>query len=145
VATLAWTPGRTRVELGASVWTSQSQTTTSSEAGARFGMTVLGGSACYALVKAPFELGPCAGAEVAFVRANGFGAKTNYEATAQWASAAGSLLGGVPLGSVVSLRVRLDALVPLSRPTFIVENEGQVHRPPTLGVRGSLGVEIHFL
>ena len=60
-------------------------------------------------------------------------------------SAALGALGTVPLGAGFALRTRLEALLPLSRPTFIVENGGTVHQPPTLGVRGSLGVELHFL
>lgn len=143
--TVAWTPGRARIEASASIWSAQSQTTTSSEMGARFAMTAIGGSACWALVKSAVELGPCAGGEVAFVGAEGFGAKENRSANARWASASGSVLAGIPLGSMISIRARLDALVPLSRPTFVVENEGTVHRPPTLGVRGSVGLEIHFL
>ena len=45
----------------------------------------------------------------------------------------------------VTLRGELDGIVPLARPTFVVEGAGNVHRPAALGVRGAIGAEILFL
>lgn len=142
---LAWLPGRTRVEAFGSLYGAQSQTTSLSSAGARFAMTAVGVGACHALIRGRLELSPCAGAEIAIVRASGFGATTNYETGAEWTSALGSVLVALPIGRDVAVRTRLDALAPLSRPSFVVENEGPVHRPPTLGVRAWLGAELRFL
>ena len=91
------------------------------------------------------DLSPCLGADVHFVSASGYGADSNYAASATWPSMSGGVLGRIGLSSWLSARARVDTFVPLSRPTFVVENEGTVHRPPTLGLSTSLGVEVLFL
>jgi len=55
------------------------------------------------------------------------------------------LLGGGPFNSCSGLRARADGLVPLGRPSFEVENEGVVHKPPPFGIRAAFGVELNFL
>ncbi|MBX3222487.1 MAG: hypothetical protein KF795_18360 [Labilithrix sp.] len=144
--TLAWTPGRVRVEVDARRWAAQSASVPASAAGARFEMTSLGGRGCWrALATTGFDLAPCAGADVQLVTASGYGADANFTAKAGWAAFAGGALARLPLASWIALRARLEAFVPLSRPTFVVENDGLVHRPPTLGAAASLGAEALFL
>jgi hypothetical protein len=144
--TLAITPGRWRFELDGRMWASQSQSRAASDAGARFSMTSVGGRGCWTALRAgSLDLAPCLGADVHFVSAPGYGADTNFDATAQWVTLDGGALGRVGLTSWLAVRTRLDAFVPLTRPTFVVEGEGSVHRPPTLGAAASLGVEVLFL
>jgi hypothetical protein len=143
---LAWTPGRFRLEADGRRWGSQSRTITASDAGARFSMTSIGARGCWAALRTTsFDLSPCAGADVHLVSAPGYGADANYTATARWATVAGGALARVPLASWLALRARVEAFVPLSRPTFVVEGEGPVHRPPTLGAAASFGAEVLFL
>jgi hypothetical protein len=144
-ASLAWTPSALRIEATASAWSGQSQTIDQSTAGARFTMTSLGAGACYALLRGSFEIGPCAGASVYFVTATGFGATANYDASARWAAIDGGLLARVPVTSWLALRARADGLAPFGRPSFEVENEGVVHKPPPIGIRAALGAELNFL
>lgn len=108
-------------------------------------MTSLAAGACYTLLEDAVEVAPCAGGSIHWVSAEGFGATANYDASARWVSADGGLLARAPLTSWLALRARADGLVPLGRPTFAVENEGVVHRPPPFGVRAALGVELNFL
>ncbi len=144
--TLAWSPGRLRLELDARRWSSQSQSLASSVSGARFAMTSLGARACWTTLRAgDFELAPCAGADVHLVSADGYGADANYSASAEWTTVTGGALGRFALASWLSLRARAEAFVPLSRPTFVVQNEGPVHRPPSIGAAATLGVEVLFL
>jgi hypothetical protein len=118
----------------------------SSETGARFSLTSVGLRGCFAaLRRGSVELAPCVGSDVQLVSATGFGADTNYSATAQWLTATGGALTRFELTSWLALRGRAEAFVPLSRPTFIVEGEGAVHRPPTLGAAASVGAELRFL
>jgi hypothetical protein len=142
---IAWTPRRFRLEAGAAAWTAQSGTVADSPAGARFAMTTASASACLSVIGGAIDVAPCAGTSATFVSARGFGATNNYEASARWMSADGGILARLPLASWISVRARVDALVPLARPTFAVEGEGTVHRPPPLGVRAALGAEITFL
>ena len=142
---LAWTPGRARVEIAGSYFSGQSKTTDASQAGARFTLLVAGARGCWALLRGAVELSPCAGADVQVMRAKGFGAAQNYDASGAWLSAAGGALVRVPLGSWFALRADADAIVPLSRPTFVVEGDGAVHRPSSIGARAGIGAELLFL
>jgi hypothetical protein len=143
--TLAWTPGRARVELDARRWASQSQTLSTSDSGARFSMTTLGARACWAAVRAGrFDLSPCVGADVFLVAAPGYGANTNYAASADWAALNAGALARLSLVPWLALRAMVDGAVPLARPTFVVQNEGALHRASTLGAAASLGVEALF-
>jgi len=142
---LAWTPGRTRLELTGSLFSAQSKTTASTQAGGRFTLFVAAARGCWALLQGAFELSPCAGIDLQSVSAKGFGASQNYDASGAWVSAAGGALVRVPLTSWLAVRADADALVPLSRPTFVVEGDGAVHRPSSIGARAGIGAELLFL
>ncbi len=142
---LAWTPGRGRIEVAGSFFSSQSKTTATSTAGARFNLLDAGARGCWALLQGAVELSPCAGIDVQSVSAKGFGATQNYDANGTWVSAAGGALIQVPLASWFALRADADAIVPLSRPTFVVEGDGAVHRPSSIGARAGIGAELLFL
>jgi hypothetical protein len=142
---VAWTPGALRIEALVSTFAGQSQTVDQSTAGARFSMTSLAAGACYTVLKSVIELAPCGGGSMHWVTAEGFGATANYDASARWAAIDAGLLARAPLTSWLALRARADGLVPLGRPSFEVENEGVVHKPPPFGIRAALGVELNFL
>ena len=145
-AGLAWTPGRARVEVVGSFFSAQSKTTATSAAGARFNLLVAGARGCWALVQGPVELSPCVGLDLQTMSAKGFGAtQNNYEANGAWMSAAAGGLFRLPLASWFALRADVDAIVPFSRPTFVVEGDGAVHRPSAIGARAGIGAELLFL
>jgi hypothetical protein len=93
----------------------------------------------------PFEGAPCGGAALAFVDASGFGAQTNYAASARWVDVAGGALARVKVARWLALRATVEVTAPLSRPTFVVEGEGDVHRPAAFGGAASLGAEALIL
>lgn len=142
---LAWTPGRTRLEVGGSYFSAQSKTADASAAGARFTLLVAGGRACWAVLQGALEIAPCAGAAVQIMSARGFGAPQNYEANGAWMSATGGALVRLPIASWLALRADADAVVPMTRPRFVVEGDGAVHRPSAVGGRAGFGVELLFL
>lgn len=143
--TIAWTPGRVRLEVDGRRWAAQSGTD-GTGAGARFTLSSLGGRGCYAALRAGgFDLGPCAGADAQLVSANGFGADTNFARSAAWASIAAGALARLAVTSWLGVRARAEGAMPLSRPTFIVENRGTVHRAAPIGLAGSIGLEANFL
>lgn len=142
---LAWTPGAARLELAGSYFSAQSQTTGVSSAGARFTSGVVGARASWTLLQSVIELSPRVGADVELLRASGFGAADNYDASAAWLSVAGGALVTVPVTHWLSLRADADGIVPLSRPRFVVDGEGAVHQPSTFGLRAAIGAELLFL
>ena len=145
-ASLAFTRERLRIEVDGRRWASQSGAVATADAGARFTMTSAGLRSCFRVVRAgPLDASPCAGADLAFVEAAGYGAQTNYAASARWFDAAGGALVRAKLARWLALRATLEAFVPLSRPTFVVEGQGDVHRPPVLGGAASLGAEALIL
>jgi hypothetical protein len=59
------------------------------------------------------------------------------------AAPASATLGGLfqwPSRSWISLQTRAEAVFPLSRPEFVIEGLGRVHRPDAVGVTALLGV-----
>ena len=141
----AYLPGRARIEIAGSYFSGQSKTTASSSAGADFTLLSAGLRGCWAIVRSDVELSPCAGADLQQVSASGFGAAQNFDTDAAWLSAAGGLLLRMPLTSWLALRAQADAVVPLSRPRFVVEGDGAVHQPSAIGARAGIGAELLFL
>ncbi|MBX3190028.1 MAG: hypothetical protein KF819_23585 [Labilithrix sp.] len=144
-AALAWTPGPARLEVSGSYFVAQSETAGGSAAGAALTLVVLGARGCWALARGPVELSPCLGVDVHLVGARGFGAARNFDESARWAAGTGGALLRVPVAPWLALRAQADAVVPLARPRFVVENEGTVHRPSAMGARGTIGAELLFL
>lgn len=143
--TLAWTPGIVRVEADGRRWGSQSRSIEGGS-GARFTLTSIGLRGCASLLRrGPVDLAPCLGGDLHLLDARGFGADANYTPTARFTTASGGVLGRFSLTHWLAVRGRIEAMVPLARPSFVVENEGYVHRPPTLGASASVGAEVNFL
>ena len=143
---LAWTPRAFRVEVAGGYFSGQSRTTDGSRAaGARFGLLTVGGRGCWAALRGGFDLGPCAGVDIVHMTAGGFGAPTNFDASGTWAAGALGGLARIPLTRSFALRADLDAIVPFSRPRFVVENDGAVHKPAGVGARAAIGAELNFL
>ena len=64
-----------------------------------------------------------------------------------WAEVIAGTFGTVRIAGPFSARITVEALVPLKRPTFVVLHDGVVetlHRPATLGGKGTLGIEARF-
>lgn len=143
---VGWTPGRARVELETRVLASQSATLEASQAGADFSVLTFGARGCFAVVHGgSLEVSPCAGADVHFGSAAGYGARTNFDASARWTALTGGVLLRAPLASWLAVRARADLAVPLARPDFVVQNEGSVHRPAAAAALVTAGLEANFL
>jgi hypothetical protein len=144
--TVSFTPGHFVFEVDGRRWVSQSQTRVESGAGAHFSMTTLGGRACWAAIRTDaFDVSPCAGLDVHLTDAQGYGAVKNVAASATWGAANAGVLGRLPITTWLGLRARAEISGALARPTFVVEDDGPVHRPALFGTSASLGVEVHFL
>ncbi len=143
--TAAWTPGRARLELDGRVWSSQSASMATSSTGARFSMRTLGGRACWSAVRSgALEVSPCAGADVNFVTGAGYGTTRDVEGDAAWTVIAAGGLVRLRLTPWLALRSRIEAAVPVTRPTFVVENVGDLHQPSAWTGLVSVGLEVNF-
>ena len=90
------------------------------------------------------EIGPCIGVEIGRLHAKGFGVTDPGEASELWVALKGGGALGWSLWSWLSLVLRLDAVVPLTRPRFVLEGVGPVHRASAVAGRAAAGVEVHF-
>jgi hypothetical protein len=104
----------------------------------------LGGRACGSWRARLLAFGPCLGASASWIRASGFGAEVNSSPT--------TLTGEALIGARLSLHVTrwaalhmgANLVLPFDRPTFLIDNEGDVYHPFAAGFRGALGAEGHF-
>jgi hypothetical protein len=88
--------------------------------------------------------GACIVFELGSMHATAFGAAVNGSGDISWISPGLGLTGGYSLFPGLSLRARIEALVPLDRSEFILENVGPVHEPSQLVGRLSVGLDADF-
>jgi hypothetical protein len=88
-------------------------------------------------------LGPCGGAEVGLVRAEGSGAGARDD-TGFWGSAVLHARASWQLGRVVALESQVGALVPFVRYRFEAVTGGEVTRSAALGLEAALGLSFRL-
>lgn len=148
--TLAWTPGRLRIEAEGKLFGGQGDNVSGRPEGADFYAKGLGGRACFAVVaRSSFDVAPCLGIGAEIMIAHGRKSDHDDRKTEVWASFTGGALGRVFLTKWLAMRARIEAVVPVLPPDFVVEvgGEGQrsVFRPSAIGGAGTFGAEVLFL
>jgi hypothetical protein len=107
---------------------------------AQFSLLAGGVRACYELARGLLEVDACGGVELGRLAASGERLDDAASFADWWL--APSL--GVTLGSVVAgplyFRAGADALVPVLREAYRVNDSVLVHRPPSIGVRGGIAL-----
>lgn len=144
-ATAALLVGAQRIELGiAARPASKASLPGRPTAGGAVDLLAGWAGTCRSLLRSPLALGPCVALEVGRLHAAGFGVSEPGQAERPWvAASAGALLVWAPYGRL-GLTLRADLVVPLTRPTFVIEDLGPVHRPGDVAGRASLGLEYAF-
>jgi hypothetical protein len=97
---------------------------------------------CATIVIDRFEIGPCAGGELANMRGSGtsFQDRTHY-----WFSLVGSAMAVLSISPAVAVFARADVVVPTARRSFSNSNESNtVYQVPANASRGALGLELRF-
>jgi hypothetical protein len=89
------------------------------------------------------RVGPAVALEVGSARASGYGVSTPMQGSAAWYAASIGLFASMRSGDV-GLAAELMAVVPLTRPDFVVENAGVAHTPAAIGLRAGLAGEVRF-
>jgi hypothetical protein len=75
---------------------------------------------------------------------DGFGTSGPTLGEALWTAVKPGLMATLGTRSSAALVLRLDAAFPLSRPEFVIEGVGVVHRPAAVAGRASAGLELSF-
>jgi hypothetical protein len=116
--------------------------------GGTFSLASAGARACGTRLFGPVEVGPCVGGEVDVMRGTGT-AQTSLEKNGVWSALDGSALASWSPGRRVGLNVRLDGVLPLARPSFVIAQQAGtgdifVHRSAAVTFRAAVGIELRF-
>ncbi|WP_437314112.1 hypothetical protein [Sorangium sp. So ce385] len=141
--------GPARLEAGASFWPGR-RAESAAKPGTGGTIDLVAGSlaACALLppleraVRPDFEVGvPCAGVELGRMHAEGFGVSDPGEGSGVWVALRSGAAASWVVAPWMRLRLRLEAVVPLERPRFVLEGVGEVHEP-SVAARAALGLEL---
>jgi hypothetical protein len=111
----------------------------------QFNLTAAALAACFNLGREGLAFGACADAELGVVSAQGVGVSESLPAQTLWSALGAGAYAAIPLGPHFRIPLHVDVLAPLRRTEFVFKNEpGRVFQTPAVGVRISLGVELHF-
>ena len=147
--TIGWTNERFRLEVAGRSDLSHQHVPLASRTDEGADFRLLSGLArgCYSLVSSRLSLGGCAAFEVDWLRASGFGAVTTVSGDAAIPALGASALATYAMGDRIGIRVLLEGVAPLSRPSFVIVAPGAVavvDRPGAIWARAMLGAEVHF-
>lgn len=112
--------------------------------GGEIGLWTLTTRGCWAPSVSILELPVCGGLQVGPMRGEGYGVGAPTTTRLAWvaAEAGGALvIRGLPL---VDVWVGADLVVPLTRPGFLLDELGLVHRSGRVGGEASVGLEVRF-
>jgi hypothetical protein len=141
----AWAPSRLDLELVGSFLAPEQATVTGYPAqGAHVWLAEGRGRACYDVLGGALGIEPCLGGGGQVLVGDGFGSSSPRNATDLIGVAS---FGGRVVARVsphVALRLGGEAVVPFTRPTFVIDNAGSVYRSSSAAGRGTIGVELHF-
>jgi len=99
---------------------------------------------CY-VIEGPELAGlACGGLEAGRIQGSGVGTMTTDTQSVFWLAGRLGVVGRYRLGGPTAAQLGLEALIPVTRPEFVLENVGSVHRPAVATARASLGLELHF-
>jgi hypothetical protein len=146
---IGWTNERFRLEVAGRSDLSHQHVPLASRTDEGADFRLLSGLArgCYSLVSSRLSLGGCAAFEVDWLRASGFGAVTTVSGDAAIPALGASALATYAMGDRIGIRVLLEGVAPLSRPSFVIVAPGAVavvDRPGAIWGRAMLGAEVHF-
>lgn len=137
--------GRFRADVSAWYWLPQTTTLASRPtAGGDFRLIAGDARACYAVLRAPLEISPCAGLEVGSMTATGFGVRSDGSGSALWIAPLAEAGVALPIGAHFAARLDLGVLVPLERPPFVLAAAGTVYTAGAVVGRAAVGVEVRF-
>jgi hypothetical protein len=115
--------------------------------GGNFQLFALSGRACVGTARGPLEVAPCVGAEMDAMQASGIGSSIPGNGSAAWGALLASGRAGLRLSQRFGVGLRVEGVLPLARPQFVVQTpttDLDVHRPASVGFRAALCAETFF-
>jgi hypothetical protein len=154
----SWRAWRVRVLASAAAFPDQTKLAdqpalAAKNEGGDFRLLEASARACSGVVFGFFDLGPCLGAELDSMDAWGTPSAaspghTNSHTSAQWVSLSGSALAEWQFVRTLALFARVEGLVPLAHPRFVIGQPGAteavVHHPSAVALRLALGLEVRI-
>ena len=154
----AWRAWRVRVLASGAAFPDQSKLADQAPLAAKneggdFRLLDVSGRACAGVILGSFDLGPCVGAEFDSMDAWGTPTvaspgHTSSSTGAQWVSLSGSALAEWQFAGAFALFARVDGLMPLAHPLFVIAQPGNgqavVHQPSAVALRLALGLEVRI-
>lgn len=109
-------------------------------------LTLIAGGlrACYELARGLLDASVCGGAELGRLTARGRGLANARAYTDWWLAPSVGLALGSTLGSTWYFRLYGDALLPILRERYRVNESILVHRPPSVGFRAGLAIGVEL-
>ena len=110
---------------------------------ANFELFDFSGRGCATIVSDRFELGPCAGAELAVMHGSGTALE---DSTKLWVSLLGAAMASWSVSPAIGVFGRAEVVVPTTQKTFLNGSGGgsPIYQVPAVAVRGALGFELRF-
>lgn len=99
---------------------------------------------CHGTWGEQLRFGPCLGAELGQLSARSSNVRVPGVVAEPWVAALGGIGFAAPFGPHLSFTSSLQAVVPLRRPSFVIEGIGEIHQPRPIGVRSALGLAWRF-
>jgi hypothetical protein len=128
-ATIGWLPSRDKlVENG----------------GGSFQLAFAAADGCVAPSWGAWTLLGCLGGELGAYRASGLNVARPESRTALWRAGRASLGAVIPLRAPVGVVIEATAVVPISRPGFVLDGADLVFRPAAVSARVGAGIELAF-
>jgi hypothetical protein len=134
---------RVRIEVLATYWLEQSASVRGGSGGDFDLFTVLS-SGCFLFASGRLQLGPCLGLELGRMGARGFGVDNPGSSAIPWVAPYVGALGTLRIVGPLALRVGAGAIVPVSRPRWVLVRVGEVDQPGPVSGRGLLGLEVRW-
>ena len=109
-----------------------------------FQLVYAAGDGCFAPVWRNWTLLACAGAELGAYGATGENVARPSSETTLWRAGRARLGTTVAVTETLGFAVNGTAVMPLARPTFVLDGVDRVYRPEAVGVRIDAGLEVVF-
>ena len=136
--------GAFRLELHGAYYFPQSSTFEQSTLGGRFQLFTVGACICRLWSFERVQWGPCIGAEVHHVNAEGFGGAVQLPGSTTWWGPSLRLFARAQLLPVFGISIAVEGVVPMSRPQFVFSDAGRLHQVGAVTFHVSAGPEVHF-
>lgn len=112
--------------------------------GGEFRLLAASLGACFAVPVAGWTALPCLRYELGSLRGEGTRVRAPRPRTALWSALGGYLGAALPLARNWRLGIEGGAILPLTRPSFLLDDPEPIHEVPRLGFRGNLAVSWFF-